>query len=291
MTMDVFLAGTPVSLVVSLQDRSGNAIEASAVEYRIIKQGGEEVFPRAVLDSFAGDEEVTIEIPAHLNDLASVDHSTMTHRHVDSVSVREVRTVELYLTVGGNTVLMTKSYVLEPAESLVPGLNSFQTLPEAEMMALDVPGLHGWAGATEREKMAALVDARARIIQLRFNLLNSNINWGQDNLNFVPEGTYPTPYAGVFMFNGNLGLLTPAHYGRLPPRFKSALCKAQVVEADVLLGGDPTDDRRKDGLMLESIGEVKQMFRPGKPLDLPISKRALRYLSPFVSFSKRIGRG
>ena len=42
--------------------------------------------------------------------------------------------------------------------------------------------------------------------------------------------------------------------------------------------------------MLESIGESRQMFRSTKPLDLPISKRALGYISQFVTFSKKIGR-
>ena len=46
--MDIFLAGSPVSLVVPLQDRNGNTVEASAVEYRVVKQGGEELLARTL---------------------------------------------------------------------------------------------------------------------------------------------------------------------------------------------------------------------------------------------------
>lgn len=233
-----------------------------------------------------------VEILAEVNAVAVIDPSTITAGMIDSFFVRESRTVELFVTdAAGNTVLLTKTYALEPAETLIAGLNSFQSFSQAELVALDIPQLIGWNGANEKDKIAALIEARLQICQLRFSLLNSNVNFGQDNLNYVPEGSYPTPYAGMFMFNGNLALITPSNFVKMPPRFRLALCRAQVAQADAVLGGDPVDVRRKEGLILESIGEVKQMFRGGKPLDLPVSKRALKYLSPFVSFSQRIGRG
>jgi hypothetical protein len=278
-------------LTVPLQDRNGNALDVAAVDYRVIKQDGSEVLARTTLDTFSGGSEAVVTVAAGLNAIAYVDPATITAAQLDSVSVREVRTVELFLTVGDNTVLLTKSYALEPADTLVPGLNSFQGLAQAELVSLDIPSLDGWNGANEKDKIAALIEARQRICLLRFAILNSNVNFGQDNLSYVPEGTYTTPYAGMFMFNGNLSLMTPATFVKLPPRFRSALCRAQVAEADSILGGSPLDARRQEGLLLESVGEVKQMFRAGKPLDLPVSRRALRYLGPFVSMAKMLTRG
>ena len=290
--MEIYLAGTPVALTVALQDRNGNALEVASVEYRIVKQDGSEVMPRAALDSFGGGSEAVVEVPAEINAVAEINPAAITAAQIDSFFVRESRTVELFCTdAAGNTVLLTKTYALEPAETLIAGLNSFQSFSQAELVAMDIPQLAGWNNANEKDKIAALIEARLQICQLRFSIINSNVNWGQDNLNYVPEGAYPTPYAGMFMFNGNLALITPSNFVKLPPRFKLALCRAQVAQADAVLGGDPVDTRRKEGLILESIGEVKQMFRGGKPLDLPVSKRALKYLSPFVSFSQRIGRG
>lgn len=290
--MDIFLAGTPVALTVALQDRNGNALEVASIEYRVVKQDGSVVVARAPLDTFGGGSEAVIEVSAEINAVATVDPATITAAQIDSFFVRESRTVELFCTdAAGNTVLLTSTYALEPAETLFAGLNSFQSFTQAELVAMDMPQLLGWSAANEKDKIAALIEARLQICQLRFNIINSNVNWGQDNLNYVPEGSYPTPYAGMFMFNGNLALITPSNFVKLPPRFKMALCRAQVAQADTVLGGDPVDVRRKEGLILESIGEVKQMFRGGKPLELPVSKRALKYLSPFVSFSQRIGRG
>lgn len=293
--MDLFLAGTNVTLMVPLQDRSGNQLTVTAVDYRVIDQNGTELQARTALTGFvSGAASATVQVPALLNNIAGIP-ATISNNQIDQFTVREVRTVELFCTISGNIVMLTKSYGLEPADPLVVGINSFQTFAQAELTALDIPNLNAWAAADDASKIAAMVDARQHINQLNFWLLNSNINWGQDSLNYVPEGAYQSPYAGsgnqLFIFNGNLALLTPTQFSFLPIRFKAALRQAQVTEADEIMGGDPVDVRRREGLLLESIGEVKQMFRPGKPIDLPVSRRALKYLSQFVTFSKRIGRG
>lgn len=290
--MEVFLAGTAVTLVVPLSDRSGNPITATAVEYRVVKHDGTEALARTVLAGFTGPAtEATVATDAVINTTAAVDPTAITFAQLDSVSVRESRTVELFVTTdSGNTILLTRSYGLEPADSLIAGVNSFQSYAQAEMGSLDIPGMTGWAASSELERTAALIEARWRIVQLRFALLNSNMNFGQDNLGYVPEGSFPTPYTGMFMFNGNLAVLTPRQFVALPPRFLAALRKAQVAQANALLTADPISAKRAEGLILESIGEVRQMYRQGKPLDLPVCKEALRYLSPFVSFSKILGR-
>lgn len=287
--MDIYLAGTPVTVVVPITDRNGNPLTATSVEYRVVKSDGTEVVAKAALGTFtSGASEASITVAAEFNTVPAIDVDAVTFAQIDSIAVREARLVEVFATVGGNVILITKSYALEPVDSLVPGLNSFQTYAQAELGALDIPNMVGWNAAHEKDRIAALVEARWRINQLRFALLNSNMNFGQDNLGYVPEGTFPTPYTG--MFNGNLSVLAPRQFKNLPPRFLAALRKAQVAQANALLGSDDISERRADGLVLESIGEVRQMYRQGKPLDLPVCKEALRYLSPFVTFSKKIGR-
>ena len=295
--MDVYLAGTAVTLLVPLQDRSGNKLDVASIDYRVVAQDGTEVVARTALSGFApGDADAAIVIPAGVNQIAAVP-ATINSSQIDQFSSREARTVELFLTdSNGNSLMVAKSYALESSDPLIVGLNSFQTFSQADLTSLDIPNLDAWDSASEHDKIAALIDARSRICQLNFWLLNSNVNWGQDNMNYVPEGSYQTPYASgsksrMFIFNGNLSLLTPAQFSKLPARFLLALRKAQVTEANEIMGGNPVDERRREGLMLESIGEVKQMFRPSKPLDLPVSKRTLKYLSHFVTFAKRIGRG
>lgn len=267
--MEVYLAGTPANLTIPLQDRHGNELDVSAVEFRLVNELGEELIARASLLSFAvGDTEVTVEVPASLNALAPG-------------VVRGGRTVELFLTVGDNTVSMLHVYAVEPAEPLLKGVNSFQGFAQAKLVALDMPALTGWSAADDREKIAALIEARTRVGMLSFSILTSDLE----------EGAVATSYLKGALRTVDLLELTENEFGRLPAEFVKALCFAQVAEADSLLGGDPADQRRRDGLVLESIGEVKQMFRSGKALELPVSKRALRYLSRYVTFSKRIGRG
>lgn len=295
--MEIYLAGTEINQSIDLVDRNGNALEVDSISYRVVDMTETELVPSTPVTGFVtGDTSVIITVSASVNAIAEVPlDADITSGQIDTFNTRETRTVELYcVTSIGNTILIKSSYGLEHPDPLRVGINSFQTLPQAELISLDVYGTLGWDSAGDQDKIAALIQARSHICQLNFWLLNSNINWGQDSLNFVPEGSVVSPYAGSsspFIFNGNLGLLTPIQYGRLPGRFKSALRLAQVAEADSILGGDPVDARRREGLLLESIGESKQMFRTGKPLDLPVSKRALRYLSAFVTFSKRLGRG
>jgi hypothetical protein len=275
--MDIYLAGTQVTLVVPLEDRSGNPISVTSVSYRVISQDGTEVVALAAVDGFVdGDVEVTVVIPALVNVIAEIPESINSDQ-IDTFSVREVRTAELYLNAGGNTVMLTKSYALEPTEALIVGINSFQTLPQAELTSLDVPNTPGWDAASDRERIAALVDARVRICQLSFSLSGS---LAQNNIGY-----------GVSDGAGDLAALTPTQYVNLSVRLRVALAKAQLAEADAILGGDPAEIKRQEGITLDVVGESRQAYRQGKPLDLPISKRALRYLSKFISFSKTIGRG
>lgn len=279
--MDVYFPGTSVNVVIPLVNRSGAVMDVTSIQYHVVDEAGTEIVGMTALADFAaGSASATIVVPATANAIAAT-------------SIRGLRKVELFCVTSVGTVTLYSAYVLEQNDPLIVGVNSFQNYSQAQMTALDLPIMNGWIAATDRDRIAAMIDARAKICQLSFTLLNSNLNFGQDSLNFVPEGAYQTPYATagrLFIFNGNLALLTADQYSKLPERFKAALRLAQVAECDSILDGDTVSKRREEGLMLESIGESRQMFRSTKPLDLPISKRALGYISQFVTFSKKIGR-
>lgn len=279
--MDVFSAGTAVTLSVPLQDKSGNPLVVSAIEYRVTDENSVELVAASPLAGFAlGMDTALITVAAAENTL--------------SVGVaRGMRNVILKCTVGGNSIYLHVSYAIEDADPLVVGTNSFMTYSQAEFTALSLPNLDSWNAADEQSRIAALMDARSHIVQLSFTPLNSNVNWGQDSLNFIPEGAYDTDYIGnssMFLFNGNLDLLRPEQFKSLPTRFVDALKKAQVTEADALLGGNSIEAKRREGLVQDNIGESRQTFRQSKPLELPVCRRALGYLSYFITFSKRIGR-
>lgn len=281
--MNAFVANTQVTLPISIADDDGNPLQAKSAEFSVSDQTGAVIIERTAVDASQISEDgstVTVVIPADKNGLAAPTAS-------------EYRSVTVYCVVASNTLLFGAGYTIEPAERLIVGVNSFQTTSQAELTASTMPNIVAWSKATPRQRSNALMDARNHIVQLSFNQLNSNINWGQDSLNFVPEGNYTTSYVstnGLFLFNGNLALLSPAQFAKLPEKFLQALRFAQVAEAEFILGGDSIGNMRRDGVMLESIGDVKQMFRPSKPLEMPVCKRALSYLAYFVTFSKKIGR-
>lgn len=279
--MELYLAGTDVAVAVALQDRNGNTIAATALQYDVVDvDGNVKVAQQDVPGFTVGATEADITVPASANELADGNW-------------REVRTVRLYCTVGANVVQLNYSFGLELADPLILGGNTFQSLAQAEITALDIPNLSGWSAATDDDKIAALIDARVKICQLSYYLLNSNINFAQDSLNYIPEGAFQSQYVAtnsLFIFNGNLALLNAQQYSQLPERFKLALRKAQVTEADHILGDDVIGQKRDSGIILDSVGQTKQMFRNTKPLDLPVCKRALRFLSYFLVFNRTIGR-
>jgi len=279
--MEVFLQGTDVTLKVPLVDKNGNALSVSTITYSVTDQAGTVLVPSQALTYTPGDTDASVTVPAVSNALTAG-------------STRDMRMVSLLcVNALGNTVALSAAYAVALTDPMQVGINTFQSYSMAEFTSLAVPNTPGWDAANDTDRITALIEARSRICQLNFTQTNSNMFWGQDSLSFVPDGVYMTQYAtqgGMFLFNGNIAFLTPEQFVKLPARFLNALYLAQLAEADNILGGDPVEQKRQQGLMLETIGEVKQMFRQGKPLQLPVSRRALSYLSYFVTFSKTISR-
>ena len=44
--MEIYLAGTPVTITVPMTDRYGNVIDVASVSYRVVDQTGLEVVPK-----------------------------------------------------------------------------------------------------------------------------------------------------------------------------------------------------------------------------------------------------
>ena len=278
--MDIFRANSNVTLVIPLADADGNTYNVSAISYRVVNQDETELVALTSLSSFsAGSTEATVTVLAANNVLATG-------------SIRELRNIELYLTEDDNQLTIRYPYVIEASEVLVVGANSFQTYAQALLTAMEVSDIPGWNAASEQDRITALMDARHHIVQLNFTLLTGYFD--QSNIAYFGDMQFETPYISknnVAFLGGNLDLLKPAQYAALPEKMKQKLRLAQIAEADSILGSDPIKDQREAGLMSSSIGEVSQMYRAGKPIQLPVCRKALSYLSYYISFAKRIGRG
>lgn len=278
--MNIYLVGTQVSLAIPLADRDGNTIAVDSVDYRVINQAETELVPRTNLATYVAD-----------SDTATVIVPGVTNQFSDLTALREIRIVELYAVTAAGTIVLRMPYGLELSDPLVSGINSFQSYSMAQLVSMSIPSIPNWDAAFDEDRMAALIGARDHILRLNFSQLNTSVMWGQDSLNFIPEGVYVVPFVGSgFLLNGSLAWMSKTQFDNLPDRFRGKLKQAQVVEADAILGGDPTGDRRKSGLIMEQVGETKQMYRSSRPIVMPICDRALGYLSEYTTMSKLIGR-
>lgn len=262
--MNVYSDGSQVVLTIPFADSDGNAVTVASAAYRVLDELGTEIVASTPIAISGGEVETSITVTGANNTLA-----------VDAT--RMMRVIELTMTDGNSSIYVTSTrYIIEATSVLEVYSNTLVTYDEAIMIAMDIPNLGSWDAATDRQRQAALLDAYAAIARLSFE---------------VPDSRDPMEY----LFAGSTVIdsiydLDPADWALLPAQFITDFSKAQVVEADSLLGGDDVADRRRRGLMSETIGESSMMFRPGKPLNLPVNQRTLRYLTGYVRQGLRLTR-
>lgn len=174
----------------------------------------------------------------------------------------DIRKVELKVVAADGTRSISELYAVEAADVLVEGVNSYQNYETAELTAMFTQPLEAWGVNAKQARIAALFEARDRISRLAF----------------LESVDVP------------INELTAIEFSALSAGLRLALRKAQVAEADFILGGSVVDHKRDQGLMSETIGESSNMFRPGKPLELPVSKRTARILTGHITFAFKIGR-
>lgn len=175
---------------------------------------------------------------------------------------RELRVVSLSVTTDSGSETVVYRYLIRDEDSLRVMKNSFQTFSEAMLLATELVNMDAWDAASDSQKQAALIDAYRAICKLNFN----------------------------YAFKNDLSSISEAHFKAMDARFQAACCRAQVIEANARLGGTDVSNLRRDGLMSATVGEVSQMFRPGKPLSLPVCTRALEALTGWITWSGRVSR-
>ena len=271
--MKTYLAGTPVKLPTDkFYDADGNPLEVVSATYRVMDDNSTEIQASVELDLLA-DHFI---IDAEVNRMSSIlDVDALTSETMDDVRLFEARVVEFELTLDdGNIVPLDMAYLIAPREKLIAGLNSFQSLREAYVNSMLIPSTVSWTNASEDERIAAMIEARLRICSFKF----SDVTLGQSYLNEQ-------------QLIGDLSRVPPKEFKRLTARFRKALCLAQIAEAEEILGGgDQSLLFRRNGLISQTIGETQEIYRTSKPIDMQVSKTALRYLSPYITLNKKIGR-
>lgn len=273
MSLQKFAPGADVSLDVPLFDEAGAIMAPASVSFRILDESETVLQDWQPLDADAiAEDSATVVVPALFTTLTPP-------------ALRALRIVELQLETSRGLERLSASFMLQGVSVVSFGVNTFQTFPQAQLLAEDFVStqLSGWNNTPARiEREQALIQAHERILRLPLQFpmvdMQSRLTADATLLNQFSSGTLSLQY------------LTPEQMAKLDPRVLKALCKAQLVEADEILNGDEISQARNSGLTSITVGESSQFFRGSKPLDLPVSPRALKFLERWLRFSARIRR-
>ena len=296
--MNVYISGNVVESVIALNDDAGNPIaDVVGVTYRVIDSENNELvkptvyvpdgddYPEETEEPAEPETPETLENPEEVLADEPVQEEPVEQETISEVIVqtseevnaleeetsRDIRIICLKAkTKTGAVFSLEYAYGLTIADPLQVGVNSFMTYRQAQKMAMDMPKLNNWEATSQSQRISALLEAKLRICRLAFD-------FGQ--IHFEVNGD-----------SVKLEDLSVEDFEALPTKFKTALMKAQLAEANDVLEVDSIAERRRQGLILETIGEVKQMFSSIIPAQMAVSSKAMSYLSRYLVSGKKIGR-
>ena len=202
----------------------------------------------------------------------------------------ETRELQYELTLtSGAVVQKSIIYALGETLQLQVMVNSFQTYPNALLVAESMAQLNdGWTLATDAQRRAALAEVYQYLLQPKYKNIDpagsqSKVLWGDIDY-----------YQGADQVLGlrhvDLKFVSATDFAGYDSKFQNALYRAQILAADDFLGGDPVEERRRQGILSETVGESSNMYRAGTPLLWKLSRRVLETLAGYIDYSTRAGR-
>lgn len=261
--MKLYPENYDVALDFLFTDLNGTPVTPTGVSAVLYDGDDVEIADFGSMPFDVADGKKTVTVAAALNVLGAGELSA-------------VRILRVALVTPAGTIRRSASYIIEGEQRLEVLNNTFISLEAADALSRDVPNLHGWSGADDESRGAALINAYARLsrIQLKFTVEDPTLTDYQCDRVLNPS-TWPD--------------VTKADFNQFPKRFRDALRLAQLVEANAILTDNPIEQRHRAGVISETVGESSIMLR-GNRLDLSVSAEALRYLKGYVYFNVRIGR-
>lgn len=213
-----------------------------------------------VLLNGAGVEITPAQSITVVGSVVSISPNTV----IGTSDLRAYRLIRVTFSKAGITYVAEHEFILESEVILEVGNNSFQTYPDSVVRALDISDIDDFRLAEKSSKQAALITA--------FHSLST--------LNFYVDGAR----------YGQIDQLTDLEFEALSPRFKEAIRKAQIVEANEYLSTNSAHKKRQLGIFSETIGESSMFFRTGKPIPLPVTRRAMDILRGYIVWELGVGR-
>jgi len=266
-------ADQPSKFTIPAVDDGGNPITASAAGWELFDERGTLITSEVVAGYAGGD--VSFEIPANHLTLAPSETS----------SGRELVVI---LTTAGGDIELRDYFLVVSNRPLSVMENSFLTFTEAMRYRAEFASLDGWDVASRDRQSAALAEAYRRLCRMAFKVPGANLDG--TNVNKANYGT-GTDEGWFWGSRVRIATLTSAQFDALPPTFRHALKRAQMAEANVLLGGDPVGKKRQDGIVSETTGESSMFFQSRPYLNLPISRQAYEEVRRYVYLRVGLARG
>lgn len=265
--MQSFAPNNPVTIEFDLiSPVSNELLVATAAVYSVFDDAGAQVVAETSVAVTGSEETIRVPVSGANNTVPAGEGGA--------------RTILLNVTTADGTLQLSETYLLEQFAFLTVPAESALTLPQSVMLTNQLAStvLEIWGDTTDHERQAALREAWTRIA--RFPLMP----WkGWD---VVPDQASSNLRSGRFSVNE----LSVTDWNMLPDTFKNALKRAQLIEAAVILEGDPTWDRRQDGLISKTVGESSEMFRSTKSANSVVSPKAYREISAYISRTVSVGR-
>ena len=325
--MNVYISGNAVESTIALNDDAGNPIaNVVSVVYRVIDSESKELVKSMVYVPDGEDYPEITETPAEpeepevseeaLSEEPSEEPvpeepsegpteqetisevTVLTSEDVNTLnedSSRDIRIICLKAkTTTGAVFSLEYAYGLTVSDPLQVGVNSFMTYRQAQKMAMDMPKLNNWESMSQSQRISALLEAKQRICRLAFDFGQVQLDMTKQDYVVQAAGKPRCVQVGeIFgVYGGSVKLedLSVEDFEALPTKFRTALMQAQLAEANDVLEVDSIAERRRQGLILETIGEVKQMFSSIIPAQMAVSSKAMSYLSRYLASGKKIGR-
>ncbi|KJZ17410.1 hypothetical protein TW86_03920 [Halomonas sp. S2151] len=267
--MNTYDAGESFSLSIDISQAGA----PSSATYRVVDHAGVLVIESTPLEVYGDDESLTVHLEENATTLAEGQR-------------RKLLTIHLEVTDDeGGRFKFRETVIIQSQAGLIVPAESFQSVSEALLVSMDVFEVPHWEAAGEEDRRKALIEAAHRINQLKFSRLEDLYCDDMDRID-VPAGWYPDGCRQLPISD-----LPEAVWVALPSMFIADLKVAQVIEADSVLSGETAEEKRLSGILSDTVGETSQMFRTGKPMELPVSKRTMRRLARWVDTTWRVGRG
>jgi hypothetical protein len=280
--MQTYVAGTPVNVSFDLVDGTGVALAPATLRYQIVDEEGTVLWAWAPLTPPADGQPAIVTVLGGINMLTPPPD---TYMGLTSPAMRGYRSVLLEVTTtGGQVVQLEQGFLLKAQSTLVLGVNTIQTYGQAilQSQGFGNDSLAGWNGTEDRDaREKALIESWQRILRLPIGLQFD------DTQSIMVEDAEFTYTYGPFL----LKQMRADQIQNLHPLMRQQLQLAQLVEADEIMQGDPTRvSNLPAGVAQRKVGDSLDVYRGIKPLDLPVSLRAIRYIERWVRFTARMHR-